>query len=134
MYYLKVFIVTFSIFIIIDLIWLGLVAKNFYSKYLGYIMAPQPNWPVAIIFYMLFVVGMMVFVLLPALSSSSMSHALLYGMLFGFFTYATYDLTNWATLKDWPWFLSIVDIIWGSSLGALTSSISYYVLKHMFKL
>ena len=97
-------------------------------------MAPQPNWPVAIIFYILFVIGLMVFVLLPALSANNMGHALLYGMLFGFFTYVTYDLTNWATLKDWPWFLSLVDIIWGSSLGALTSSMSYYVLKHVFKI
>ncbi len=112
----------------IDLVWLGLVAKNLYSKYLGFIMADKVNWPAAIVFYVLFVIGMIYFVINPAIAKESWQHALIAGAFYGFITYATYDLTNLATLKDWPLTITIIDLIWGTTLSASTSIISYLVL------
>ncbi len=127
------FLVVLVVFFAIDLFWLGVVAKNLYSKYLGYLMAPQVNWTAAIIFYILFIIGLMIFVLLPALDKQSLMHALVYGALFGFFTYATYDLTNLATIRDWPITITIIDLIWGTSLSAAVSSISYLIITTFIK-
>jgi uncharacterized membrane protein len=127
------FLVVLVVFFAIDLFWLGVVAKNLYSKYLGYLMAPQVNWIAAFTFYLLFIVGLMIFVLLPALDKQSLSYALIYGALFGFFTYATYDLTNLATIRDWPITITIIDLIWGTSLSAAVSSISYLIITTFLK-
>lgn len=127
------FLVVLVVFFAIDLFWLGVVAKNLYSRYLGYLMAPQVNWTAAIIFYILFIIGLMIFVLLPALDKQSLMHALVYGALFGFFTYATYDLTNLATIRDWPITITIIDLIWGTSLSAAVSSISYLIITTFIK-
>ncbi|MBV1708778.1 MAG: DUF2177 family protein [Erysipelotrichaceae bacterium] len=127
------FLVVLVVFFAIDLFWLGVVAKDLYAKYLGYLMAPQINWAAAITFYLLFIVGLMIFVLLPALDKQSLSHALIYGALFGFFTYATYDLTNLATIRDWPITITIIDLIWGTSLSAAVSSISYLIITTFLK-
>ena len=127
------YLVAFAVFLVIDMIWLGFIAKSLYSKYLGYIMAPKPNLVVALIFYALFTLGILVFVIRPALIAQEPMRALLYGMLFGFITYATYDLTNLATLKDWPVTITIIDLIWGTFLGGTTSYISYLVITMLFK-
>ena len=94
-------------------------------------MAPNPNWSVAIIFYLLFVLGILVFVVLPGLGVNSLKTTLLRAALFGLITYATYDLTNLATLKDWPILLSVVDMIWGTVLSVLVSSISFVAGKRL---
>jgi len=124
------FIVTFIVFILVDLIWLGLIAKNLYSKHLGFIMSDKVNWPAAILFYFIFIIGLLVFVITPA---KSVGHALLLGAFFGFVTYATYDLTNLATLKDWPIIITVIDLIWGTVLAASTSSISYIIIDKLGK-
>lgn len=129
MSYIKSFIVTFSVFMVIDLIWLGVIAKKLYQKYLGYIMTSNINWIAAIIFYIIFVVGMLYFVIMPALNDMSLKKAIISGMAYGFITYATYDLTNLATLKNWPIMITIIDIIWGTTLASLTTVISYFILK-----
>jgi uncharacterized membrane protein len=108
-------------------VWLGLIAKNFYAKHIGFLMTPNVNWMAAIIFYLLFIVGTVVFVITPALEQKSWMHALLYGALFGLITYATYDLTNLATIKDWPLIVTIVDLIWGTVLSASVSLITYLI-------
>jgi len=95
-----VYLITVPIFFIVDLVWLGVVAKSFYQKHLGYLMRPQVNWTAAILFYLLFIIGIVIFAVKPALEAQSGLRALAYGALFGFFTYATYDLTNLATVKD----------------------------------
>jgi len=123
------FLITFVVFMGIDLIWLGLIAKNFYGKKLGYIMSSSPNWFAAIIFYCVFIVGLMFFALYPSLEKGQALNALFLGMFFGFVTYATYDLTNLATLKDWPLVITIVDLIWGTVLGGLTTMLSYLIIK-----
>lgn len=127
--YLKIFGVALVIFFAIDLLWLGLIAKNLYSKYLGFIMAPKVKWVAAIIFYVLFVIGLAFFVIHPAIDKGSWNYALLAGMFFGFITYATYDLTNLATLKDWPIVITIIDLAWGSFLGGTVSILTFLILR-----
>jgi uncharacterized membrane protein len=128
-YYFKLYFVTLIAFFAIDMVWLGLVARTFYRKYLGFLMAPSPNWLAAIIFYLLFIVGILVFVVLPGLEDNSFKTTLLRAALFGLITYATYDLTNLATVKDWPVLITVVDMAWGTVLSVAVSSISFWVGK-----
>ncbi len=128
----KTYLVAIIAFLAIDMLWLGIVAKNFYQKQIGFLMKTDINWTAAIIFYLLFIVALMIFVILPAIEKESLVHALLYGALFGFITYATYDLTNLATLKDWPLLVTIVDLIWGAVLSASVSVITYLIVTRFF--
>ncbi len=123
---LKLYGVTLAAFFAIDMLWLGWIARGFYRKHLGFLMAPQTNWVAAIIFYLLFVAGILFFVVLPGLSAQSLREALIRGALYGLITYATYDLTNLATLKDWPVMLTFVDITWGVVLSTLVSLVGYF--------
>jgi uncharacterized membrane protein len=116
-YYLKLYFATLVAFFAIDLIWLGVVARTFYRKHLGFIMAPSPNWLAAIPFYLLFVVGVLVFAVLPGLQANSIRSTVWRAALFGLIAYATYDLTNLATLKDWPLLVTVVDLAWGTVLS-----------------
>jgi uncharacterized membrane protein len=125
--FLKLYFIALPVFFAIDMIWLGLVAKNFYAKQIGFLMKTDVNWPAAIIFYLLFIVGLVLFVITPALEKHSWINAILFGMLFGLITYATYDLTNLATIKNWPLLVTIVDLIWGMVLAALVSVISFFI-------
>jgi Predicted membrane protein len=90
-------------------------------------MKPDINWLAAIIFYLLFISGLVIFVILPAVEKHSLGHALIFGALFGLISYATYDLTNLATLKDWPLQVTIVDLIWGTVLASSISLITYLI-------
>jgi len=110
-----------------DMVWLGLVAKTFYRNQIGFLMKSEINWTAAIIFYLLFVVGLVLFVIAPAIEKKSWMHALLFGALFGLVTYATYDLSNLATLKDWPFLVTIVDLAWGATLAASVSTVTYFI-------
>ena len=125
-YYIKLYLATLVAFFAVDLVWLGLVARTFYRKYLGFLMAPKVNWPAALIFYLLFVVGILVFAVLPGLESGSLKTTLLRAALFGLIAYATYDLTNLATLKDWPLTVTIVDLVWGTAVSVLVSVAGYF--------
>jgi len=123
-YYLKLYFATLIAFFAIDMVWLGLVARTFYRKYLGFLMAPSPNWLAAIIFYLLFIVGILVFVVVPGLEDNSPKTTLLRAALFGLIAYATYDLTNLATVKDWPVLITVVDMAWGTILSVVVSLVS----------
>jgi uncharacterized membrane protein len=125
--FIKLFFIALPVFFAIDMIWLVLVAKNFYQKQIGFLMRPDINWFAAIIFYLLFILGLVTFVISPALEKHSWVQALLSGALFGLITYATYDLTNLATLKDWPLVVTVVDLIWGTVLAASISVITYLI-------
>jgi uncharacterized membrane protein len=127
--YLKIYFISVPVFFAIDLFWLGVAARGFYVKYLGEMLKSPPNWTAAVIFYLLFLVGLTIFAIAPALEKNSLSAALIYGAMFGFFTYMTYDLTNLATLKNWPMQIVIVDIIWGTVLSAGVASITFYIAK-----
>jgi uncharacterized membrane protein len=126
---MKTYLITFVVFMGIDLIWLGLIAKNLYKNYIGFLMKSSPNWIAAIAFYMIFIFGMVYFVINPALNAGDMKQVIINGLLFGFITYATYDLTNLATLENWPVKLTIIDLIWGTSLGGSVSLISFLILN-----
>lgn len=123
---LLVYLLTAGVFFALDMLWLGLAAKNFYQKQLHGFLSEKVNWTAAIIFYLLFIVGIFIFSILPAVEKNSFSKALILGALFGFFTYATYDLTNLATLKNWPMMVVLVDILWGIFLTASTSMAGYF--------
>lgn len=123
------YLIAFVVFFAIDIVWLGFVAKDFYREQLGFIMATKTNWPAAVVFYLIFIGGLMFFAINPALAKDSIKYAFLVGGLFGFMTYATYDMTNLATLKDWPLVISIIDIIWGTLLNALTAGVSFYIIN-----
>lgn len=126
--YIKLYIATLVVFFAIDIVWLGLVANKLYSKYLGFIMGPT-QWLPAIIFYLLFIVGILVFVVVPGVKEGSLQMTLVRAALFGLVTYATYDLTNLATLKDWPIFITIIDLIWGTVLSVLVSLASFFIAR-----
>lgn len=125
--FIKLYAIALPVFFAIDMIWLGLVAKNFYRNQVGFLMKSDINWIAAVIFYLLFVVGLVLFVITPAIEKNSWIYALLFGAFFGFITYATYDLTNLATLKDWPLLVTIVDLAWGAILAALVSTATYFI-------
>jgi len=125
--FIKLFFISLPVFFAIDMMWLGLVAKKFYNHQLGFLMKPDINWYAAIIFYLLFIAGLVVFVITPAIDKRSWIHAILYGALFGLITYSTYDLTNLATLKNWPVIVTVVDLAWGMVLSASVSVISYLI-------
>ena len=124
-YYLKLYAATFIGFLAIDIIWLAVVARGFYKKQLGFLLSDQPNWWAAIAFYVLFVAGLLVFAVVPGLQVGSLRKALLLGAFFGLVTYATYDLTNQATVKNWPWIVTVVDLAWGTVLAASVTAFGY---------
>ncbi len=125
--FIKLFAIALPVFFVIDMIWLGLVAKDFYRAQIGTLMKVDVNWTAAIIFYLIFIIGLVVFVISPAVEKGSWVHALLFGALFGFVCYATYDLTNLAVAKDWPLLVTIVDMLWGAVLAASVSTMTYFI-------
>ena len=117
------------VFFAIDMVWLGFIAKNLYRKYLSGFLSDTINWKAAIIFYLIFIAGIFIFAIMPAVEKNSMTKAIIYGAMFGFFTYATYDLTNLATLKNWPLQIVFIDMAWGALLTALVSTAGFYIVK-----
>lgn len=130
--YFWAFVISFVIFMALDFLWLGWVAKDVYDKQLKNKLKSPINWPIAVLFYVLFVIGLNYFAVVPALREQSLVVAALSGFLFGFFTYATYDLTNYATLKSWPRKIVIVDIVWGSLLSLSVSVITYNLYRNIW--
>lgn len=128
------YLITLAVFFLIDMIWLGVVAKGFYRRHLGPMLSPKVNWAAAVLFYLLFIVGLLVFVIKPALVGGEPIKALFFGALLGLISYATYDLTNLATLKDWPLVVTVVDLIWGAVLGGAVSFISVLIGRQFLKL
>lgn len=133
MIFLKKYLIALLIFFVIDILWLGLIAKGFYKDQLGFLMAEKVNWIAAIIFYSFYIIGMVFFVINPALEKESLGYALFIGGFFGLLTYGTYDMTNLATLENWPIKVTIVDIIWGTVLCSLTSTLSYLAINNFIK-
>jgi uncharacterized membrane protein len=126
--FLKIYGIAFIIFFIVDILWLSLIAKKLYAQYLGAFLGPV-KWVPAILFYLFFVAGLVFFVIQPALLKDSLSYVIFAGMFFGFITYATYDLTNLATINNWPLNITIIDLIWGSVLGGSVSTLTYLIFR-----
>jgi uncharacterized membrane protein len=130
-FYLILYLLTVPVFFVIDIVWLGYVAKGFYRSHLKNFLSPDVNWTAAVIFYMIYIAGIIFFAVRPALAESAWMEAALLGGLYGFFTYATYDLTNLATLKKWPLKVVVVDILWGVFLCTAVASASLQIAQRL---
>ena len=128
-FFFKLYLLTVPIFFLIDLLWLGVIAKGFYRQHLGFILSSKVNWGAAVSFYLIYIVGILIFAVAPAIEKESWQRALAWGGLFGFFTYATYELTNMALIDGWPFKIVVVDILWGVVLCAAVATASYGVSK-----
>lgn len=113
-----------------DLVWLGFIAKNLYREQIGFLMSDEIRWIPAIIFYALYLCGLVLFAILPALKEENLMLALFYGGMFGLISYATYDLTNLATLKGWPVKVVVYDLIWGTFISGVTSILTFWIASH----
>jgi uncharacterized membrane protein len=130
--YAKLYGIALVVFFAADLLWLGVIAKGFYAKHVGFLMREQVLWPAALLFYTLFLLGLVVFVIGPAFEANSLPRALALGVFFGFITYQTYELTNYALVKDWPLIVVVVDIAWGMVLSSLVSAVTFLVATKVF--
>jgi uncharacterized membrane protein len=123
------YVLTAAVFFVIDLLWLGVVARDLYARSLGPLLRDDVRWAAAAVFYLLYIVGIFIFAIVPAVGRESPGYAALMGALFGFFAYATYDLTNLATLEGWPLGLVFIDIPWGVVLTGTVSVAGYFILR-----
>jgi uncharacterized membrane protein len=128
-FYLKLYALTVPVFFLIDMIWLGSLAKKFYGDNIGHLLSEKVNWKAALVFYFIYIVGILFYSVVPTLQGGDWQEAFLLGSTFGFFTYATYDLTNLATLKKWPVKVVLVDIVWGMILCGTVASLSFHILN-----
>jgi uncharacterized membrane protein len=125
MNFLKTYLIAGGVYWVVDFIWLALIAQGFYQKQLGNMLADKINWPAAAIFYLLFPVGVIIFAVMPGVKENSLVRSLILGALFGYFTYSTYDLSNYITLANWPLKVVFVDIIWGIFVSTLVAFVGY---------
>ncbi len=126
--YLVPYAATATLMVVLDLVWLGVVAKPLYQQGIGHLMAEQPKMAVAALFYAIFALGLLVFAVLPA---GTWVQAAASGALFGFFAYATYDLTNLATLRNWPLTLALLDMAWGTLVSGVSAAAGKFTLDRM---
>jgi uncharacterized membrane protein len=131
MLYVTSYLIALSVFLLVDMIWLGTMTSRFYRPTLGDILLTDVNLLPAIAFYLLYPVGLVLFAIQPAMREGNIANALLMGALFGLFTYGTYDLSNHATLRNWTTPLTVVDMLWGGVLGAMTCATTYWVLQQL---
>lgn len=120
------------ILFVLDFIWLGVVAKDFYSNQLGNLMVDQVKFGIASAFYLTYTVGIVILAVKPALDANNILIAVGYAALFGFLAYGTYNFTNMSTLKDWPMMMSLVDIVWGTTLTTITATVTYLIMNKYF--
>lgn len=121
--FLTLYCIALPVFLLVDFLWLGFIASSFYKSQIGFLMG-EVRWVAAFVFYAIFVLGLTFFAIYPAVTKGTYATALVLGALFGFFTYATYDLTNLATLRGWPATLVVVDMLWGVCLSALVAVVT----------
>ena len=120
--YLTAYAGTAITMVALDMLWLGLIAKPLYQQGIGHLMADKFNAPVAVLFYALYAVGLVIFAVAPHDGSYGWGKTATMAALFGFFAYATYDLTNLSTLKDWPVSLSLIDMAWGTFVSTVAAT------------
>ncbi len=123
--FFKLYGVAVVTFLIIDMIWLGLVARSFYQAQMGHLMRANVNWAAAGVFYLVFVAGVVILAVRPAIENQSLTQALVLGAVLGLVTYAAYDLTNLATLEGFPLTVALVDLVWGTVLCSTVSAVTY---------
>jgi uncharacterized membrane protein len=128
MNFIYLYLISLPTFIALDLLWIGVIMKDFYQSRLGHLFG-DVNWGAAVLFYLIFLLGVTFFVTAPAVAAGSVSRAALYGAFFGLATYATYDLTNHATIKNWPLSVTVVDMLWGAFLGCAVATITFLIFR-----
>jgi uncharacterized membrane protein len=129
---ISTYFIALIVFFAIDMVWLGVISKNYYKQKLGFILSPEPNWAAGIIFYLIYIGGIMFFAINPGLKEMSWQTALINGAVLGALCYATYDLTNMATIAKWPIEIVIIDIIWGMVLTGSVSIITFFTVTKIF--
>ncbi len=129
--FVKLYAVAVVTFFVIDLFWLGVVARSFYKNQMGHLLRADVNWAAAIVFYLIFVVGIVVLAVWPAIERQSLGHAVALGALLGLVTYAAYDLTNLATLEGFPFTVVLVDMVWGTVLCGSVSAVTYLASERL---
>ncbi|WP_018388292.1 DUF2177 family protein [Ancylobacter sp. FA202] len=117
------------VFLALDALWLGFMASRVYRPLIGDLMAEQPNWPPAVLFYLLYVTGVVVFAVQPALASGRWTTALMLGAFLGLIAYGTYDLTNHATLRNWPAAMTAIDLAWGTFATAMAATAGMLITR-----
>lgn len=127
--FFKLYLIVLPVFFALDMLWLGVLAKDFYRQQIGTLLKADVNWPAAVVFYLVFIAGIVHFVLVPAVEKGSARRALLNGAAFGFVTYATFDLTSLALVRDWPLPITLVDLAWGTGLTATVSWVAFRVSR-----
>jgi uncharacterized membrane protein len=128
MIYIKLVALLTPIMLAIDVLWIGVFMKSFYRENLGYIMADTINWKAGLIFYVLYIFGLIYFVIIPEMEGGTLISTALKAALFGFIAYATYDLTNQATLKDWPLIVTVIDMSWGAFVTGVMGAIGFFIV------
>ena len=126
------FAVTAVVFLILDAIWLGVISRNLYQREIGELLLPKPNFGAAAVFYVIYIAGLVYFCVVPGFTEQSVMRGLVNGAMFGIVAYATYDLTNMATIAKWPIEIVIIDIIWGMVLTGSVSVITYLAVTKIF--
>ena len=132
MLYFKLFLSSFITFLILDFIWLGFVAKDFYAMQLALYLTDNVIWSSALIFYIIFNIGLLIFVIMPSIEKNSYLTLVLYAILCGLVTFATYDLTNLSTVKEWPLIVSLIDMTWGMFVAFSSASVAFFANKYVF--
>ena len=129
MQFLKQYLIAFTVFILVDLVWLLVISRKLYKEKIGHLMAENVNLVAAGLFYLVFIAALVFFVISPAIDKKSILYALGAGAFFGFVAYATYDLTNLATLRDWPVSLTVIDLLWGSFVTGTTCAVTTLICR-----
>jgi uncharacterized membrane protein len=129
----KIYGITFVIFLILDGVWLGVISPGLYQEHIGHLLAEEVNWPAAALFYLLFIAGLVFFAIKPSLLQNSWKAALRNGAFFGLICYATYDLTNHATMRDWPLLITVIDLLWGTFICGISSLVSFFAVRKLLK-
>ncbi len=128
MEFFKLAVIAFFVFLVIDFIWLVFISRKLYDRELKAIKKEKINWTAAGIFYVIYIIGIVFFVIAPAVEKASISYAIFGGALFGLVAYSTYDLTNLATMKGFPLKITIIDLIWGTFVTAAVSGLTYLIV------
>lgn len=128
---IKRYLLMLGIFLVVDSVWLGVIAPKFYKSQIGHLMSEKVNWMAALIFYLIYIITLLIFVVNPSVDKNSILQAAMLGALLGLAMYATYDLTNHATLKLWPTLVTVVDIVWGTAITTVTSVLSTWAILHL---
>jgi uncharacterized membrane protein len=131
--YLKLYAAVVPAFFAIDMLWLGVIADDFYRRRLGHLLSADVLWPAALAFYLIYIAGILLFAVVPGLRAASLRKTLLLAAGFGFFTYSTYELTNMATLPDWPISIVVVDILWGIVLCTTTAAAGFAIGRSLVR-